>query len=239
MSLPLKIDAVISQFHRDKIGNPHKLKNKSICRVFINLIRGAHLPDPAVSIHDRHPVRNGQGNLLIVGHVEDGHPRALLKLFDLKPHLFPEVCIQVAEGLIEEHDLRLRHQGPCQGDPLLLPSGKLVGQPVLQASKVDLLQGTLRPGGRLTFFNPLNRQGVNDVLESSLMGPDGVVLKNDPDLSRLGGKMNLPGSARDKRLADEEIPIGRVLKTCNQPYSDCLPATGGTQKGKTFAVAER
>jgi hypothetical protein len=38
---------------------------------------------------------------------------------DLEAHLFSEVCVEVAEGLVEQQDLA-RRPGVRPGDPLLL-----------------------------------------------------------------------------------------------------------------------
>jgi hypothetical protein len=59
---------------------------------------------------------------LVVGDVEGGDAERLVQTSDLEAHFLTKVCIQVAQGLVEQQNLGLDDQGPRHGDPLLLTS---------------------------------------------------------------------------------------------------------------------
>jgi hypothetical protein len=85
----------------------------------IDLTRGAHLLDPT-GVHHRHPVRHGQGLLLVVRHVDEGHAHRLLYALQLDLELAANLEVERAERLVQQQDLGLHHERASEGHPLLL-----------------------------------------------------------------------------------------------------------------------
>ena len=57
-----------------------------------------------------------------MGHIDGGDSQPALELLDNRPHLYPELCVQVGQGLIHQQYAGLYDKGPCKGHPLLLSS---------------------------------------------------------------------------------------------------------------------
>ena len=57
--------------------------------------------------------------------------------------------IEGGGGLVEQHDLRLHDEGPCDGHALLLPAGQLTGIGADLVNQADTSQHLARPLVRL------------------------------------------------------------------------------------------
>ena len=222
----------------DEVRNPHEPEDKAVGRLLVDLVGRPHLPDRPLPVHDGDPVGEGQGHLLVVRHVEDGHAGLALELLDLEPHLLPEVGVEVAQRLVEEHDLGPGDEGPGQGDPLLLPSRELVGQPLFQAREVDLPDRLAGPSGGLFPGNLLDLERVGDVVEDALVGPDRVVLKDDADPPRLRREVNLLDGARDERAADEDLPLVGLFEAGDEAEDHGLAAARGAEEREALPVPD-
>ena len=91
-------------------------------RVDADILRGVELADRP-PVHNQDPVGEGEGLLLVVGHVDHGRAEALLQRFQLGPHGEARRHVQRGHRLVKEHDLRAQGQRPRDGDPLLLAAG--------------------------------------------------------------------------------------------------------------------
>ena len=74
-------------------------------------------------VQNGNPVGESQGLLLVMGDVYGGNAQILLQLPNFGPHLDPDFGIQVAQGFVEQKDIRVQDQSPGQGHPLLLSAG--------------------------------------------------------------------------------------------------------------------
>ncbi|CAN4037398.1 Transposase and inactivated derivatives, partial [Dysosmobacter welbionis] len=90
-----------------------------------NVGGGALLQQLAVC-HEEDPAAHLPGKAHLVG--DHHHSHALLGqlLHDLQ-HLAHHLRVQGGGGLVKEHNLRLHHQCPDNGNPLLLAAGELDG----------------------------------------------------------------------------------------------------------------
>src|SRR5262249_20738164 len=79
--------------------------------------RSGLLDDPLAQ--DRDAIRQAERLDLIVRDEEDREIEALLEQLDLDAHLFAQLRVEVAEGLVEEEQARLRDDRARQGDALL------------------------------------------------------------------------------------------------------------------------
>jgi hypothetical protein len=71
-------------------------------------------------VHDDDAVAHGHGLDLVVGDVDHGGLQAVVQLGDFCAHLDAELGVEVGEGLVEEEDLGLAHDGAAHGDALAL-----------------------------------------------------------------------------------------------------------------------
>jgi hypothetical protein len=69
------------------------------------------------------PVSHRHGLGLVMSHIDHRCLQPLVKLRDLGPHLNPQLCIQVAQWLVEQEYLRAPYDRPPYGYPLALATG--------------------------------------------------------------------------------------------------------------------
>ncbi len=64
-----------------------------------------------------------------MGHVDHGGTQVLMKAFELRTHLDPQLGIQIRERLIHQKSSGISHQRTPQGNSLLLASGQFTRSP--------------------------------------------------------------------------------------------------------------
>ena len=82
------------------VGLADEIGHEGVGGLVINVLRAAHLLDGA-ALHHHHGVRHGEGFLLVVGDVDEGDLQALLDALELDLHLFAQLEVQRAEGLVQ------------------------------------------------------------------------------------------------------------------------------------------
>ena len=97
---------------RDEVVDPDEIRHKGIGGPFVKVPRGAELLDHS-PVDDGDAVREGEGFLLVVGHVDGGYGEFFLELSDFGTHLEADLGVEIAEGFIEEQHVRV--QGPGHG----------------------------------------------------------------------------------------------------------------------------
>ena len=80
----------------------------------------------AAVAHDHDAVGERQRLVLAVGDEEGGDPQPLLQVAHLLAQALAQVLVEAGEGLVEEQDLRLEHEGAGERHPLLLAAGELM-----------------------------------------------------------------------------------------------------------------
>jgi hypothetical protein len=143
------------------------------------------LLDAAVP-HHRHPVRQRERFLLVVGHVDGGDSQGLLQEADLLAHLLADLGVQVRQGLVEQEDVGVQDQRTGQRHPLLLAARELAGVAVLQPPQVHLAQAALQPLGDLGGGQLAQPQAVGDVAAHGHVRPQRVVLEHHADVPLVG-----------------------------------------------------
>jgi len=99
-------------------------------------------------VQDRQPVAQGLGLVHVVGGEDHRAPFALDPPHHV-PQAAPGLGVQPGGGLVQEHQLRIVHQGQGQGQPLLLAAGQggVVGVGlVLELDQLQQLAGAAVPG---------------------------------------------------------------------------------------------
>ncbi len=97
-------------------------------------------------------------------------------------HLFPGSLIQIAGRFIRQHQGRTVHQGACDGDPLLLTSGELVGIGGTALAQIHGFQHLLDLVVHLPLWIAVQLQRQGDVLRGGEGGYqiEELVDKTDP-----------------------------------------------------------
>ena len=90
----------------DEVLGLEKFRHEAGARTVEDFLHAAKLSDFS-RVHDRHPVRDGESFVLIVGDHDEGHSKALLDLPQLHLHLDPQGGVERAHGLIKQEDFWL------------------------------------------------------------------------------------------------------------------------------------
>jgi hypothetical protein len=75
--------------------------------------------------NDGDAIAHGESLLLIMGDEDEGDTEVFLKLLELRAHLGAKFCVQRAQRLVQQEDLRFADDGTCQRHTLALASGEL------------------------------------------------------------------------------------------------------------------
>src|SRR5680860_1437912 len=102
----------------EDIHVPNKSRYKRRRRAPIHRLRLFVLLTPA-TVHYGDTARQGKSLFNIVSNKYSSNSNLCLQIPNSFPHLFPKICVQIAERLIKQQHPRLQHQCSCQGDALL------------------------------------------------------------------------------------------------------------------------
>ena len=158
-------------------------------------------------------------------HINGGEPGFLADAPDLRAHFEPQFGVQVRERLVEQQASGPNDQRPGQGDPLLLPAGKLVDRPRGVAFHAHRSQGLghARPDRLRT--GPPFLQAERHVFRDALMRPEGVVLEHHAGVTKVGGE------ARDVLGAETDTAgIGKIKPGQTAQKGRLSAAAGAEQK---------
>ena len=115
--------------------------------------------------------------------------KVVIAQFPLQPlefgtHAFAQFRIEIAEGLIQQQQIRLLHQCPRQSHALLLSAAQLGRRPFVKTAESD------QSSARATLLRmivelccPAALNGKGHIVEHVQMGPDRVGLKDHADIS--------------------------------------------------------
>lgn len=167
------------------------------------VVRDAPLP------HHQRPVGQQQGLVHVMGDQEHGAAAPLPELGDELLRLDPGQGVQRAEGLVEQQQIGLAHQGPGQRSALSLPAGQRLGPRPGPLRQPDLRQRPLRHGA----FG-LARQPEQDVAPDPLPRHQARGLEGDrASAGHQDGARDLPVEPREHpqqgRLAAAAAPEQR------------------------------
>ncbi len=167
-----------------------------------------------------------------MGHVDERDPDLLLDSLELDLHLFPELQVERAEGLIEEEDRRPVHERPGEGDALGLAAGDLVRAAVLEAGQLHQVEHLGDPGLDVGVRNLLTAEAEGDVLVDRQVGKESVVLEDRVDVPLVRRE---PG---DVAALELDLTRGRLLEPADHPEGRGLAAAGRTEEAEELALAD-
>ncbi len=87
--------------------------------------------------------------------------------------------------------------------------------------------------------HPLDLQGVNDILVDRLVGPNGIVLEDNPNPSLLGRDVDFSGRRGNEPIANADLAAVGLLEPGDQSQDDGFAAPRGAEEGEAFAVSDR
>ena len=191
-----------------KISQADEIGDKLFSRRLVDFYGRALLNDPAL-IHDRHGIGHGQRFQLIVGDVKSRDAQPLDQFAKLEAGFLAQLCIQVAERLVEQQDTRFFDDRARQGETLLLPAAqerrRAIGSSprVGRASKRGRLYRVF--AGANTYVS--SRAGESHVFENIQVRPNRVGLKHHADVAIIGRHEGSLGGGIDQIVADKNFVL--------------------------------
>ena len=101
-----------------------KARHEQVGWTVVDFLRAAELAYLAI-LHHGNQRAERHGLDLIVRHVHDAGLEPLVQLFDLVPHLYPELGIEIGQRLVEQEQSRIACDRPAHGYALTLPAREL------------------------------------------------------------------------------------------------------------------
>ena len=183
-------------------------------------------------VHDHDPVGHRERLFLVVRDVDEHQAELALEVAQLDAHPQLEQPVEVAERLVEEQRLRLRHEHARQRDALLLPARErprlAVGER-RQADHVERLECQLPP---LLLPDAVHLEAELDVVEHRPVREEREVLED-------GRRRPLVRRQVDERLAvEDDVALGRELVTADHPQRRRLAAARRAEQDDVLAVVD-
>ena len=169
-----------------------------------------------------------------MSHVHGGGPDLPLEPFQLVPGGVAQLGVEVGEGLIEEKDLGIPHEGATEGDALALPARELARITVEVAGDAEHIG---RPPDLLRDLgarHPDRLEGKGDVLSDGPVGVEGVALEDHRDPPGPGRHVPVHALARDEDLARRG-----TLQPRDHAEQGRLAAAGGAEQDEQLALTDR
>ena len=94
----------------------------------------------------------------------------------------PVLLVEVAGGLVGQHQARVLGQGAGDGDALLLAARELVGKNIAPVGQADALQQVEGAGGDVASTRPASSAGQADVLEHGEGGDQVEELEDEAEV---------------------------------------------------------
>src|SRR2546430_979388 len=141
---------------------------------------------------------------------------------------------QVCQGLIQEKDLGIPHQGAAQGDALALPAGELARVAIEVSGDAEHLGGPPHLLLDLLAGRPARLEREGDVLEYGAVRVEGVALEHHGDPAGPGGHV-----AVHALVPDVDLARGGSLEPGDHAQQRRLPRAGGAEQDEEFAIANR
>src|SRR5215217_534921 len=185
----------------------------------VHLLRRVDLLHLTV-LEDDDPVGHSHGLGLIMGDVDGRHADPVVEFGDLRPHLHPELGVEVGEGLVHQEGFRLADDGPTEGNPLPLAARERLRLPVEEALDGEYPCGLVDTPADLRFVQLPQLEREAHVFPHVHVRVEGVVLEDH---------RNVPLARR--KLVDDLIPYENlaaayVLKAGDHAQGRGLSATG-------------
>src|SRR5918997_1526463 len=128
--------------------------------------------------NEGYAVGENDGLLLVVGDEDGGVAALALEAQDEVPHLFPEVGVERAEGLVEEQEPRVGDEGAGERYPLLLAARELLRRAVGETLHPHAPQGLVDPAPGLPLGGAAHLEADPDVPGDAHVGEEERLLED-------------------------------------------------------------
>ena len=211
-----------------------------------HVLSGRPLEDPlwcvvlldAAVAHHREAIAEREGFGLVVGHEHGGESQPGVQLMDLGAHSVAQASVEVAQRLVEQHQLRTSDQPPGQGDTLLLATAELRGVPVQQLPAIHQAGGLLHPTALHALLDLAGPQRISDVLAYRHVGPQGVGLEHHPGVPLVRREVHPLRRVEHRAVAEGDAPRAGRLQPGEATQRGGLPAPAGTEEDEELTLLD-
>src|ERR687897_2391326 len=197
----------------------------------VHLLRRVYLLYLTV-LEDDDPVGHRHGLCLVVGDVDARCPDSVVQLGDLRPHLHPELGVEVGERLVHKERLRLAHYRPPQSHPLPLATGERLGLPVEETLDGEYPCGLVHPARDLRLIHLAELEGEAHVLPHVHVRVEGVILEDHGYVALARRKVV------DDLISYKDFAVSYVLEAGDHTQGRGLAATGGSDEDYELPVRD-
>src|SRR5215217_185757 len=195
----------------------------------VHLLRRVDLLHLTV-LEDDDPIGHRHGLGLVVGDVDARCPDPVVQLGDLRPHLHPELGVEVGERLVHKERLRLADYGTPEGHPLPLAAGERLRLPVEETLDGENPCGLLHPARDLVLIHLPELEGETHVLPHVHVRVEGVVLEDHRDVPLARRKIV------DDLIPDKDLAAAYILEAGDHTQSGGLPTTRRPDEDDEFPI---
>ena len=169
---------------------------------------------------------------LVMGHVHRGGPQPLVEAAQLRPHLHPQLGIQIRQWLVHQERLGLAHDGSTHRHPLTLTTRERLGLAVQELRDLQDLGGFVHPRVDLRLRHLAEFQPERHVVVHRHVRIEGVVLEHHRDIPILGRHIV------DEFVPDVHLALGDLLEPGDHPQNRRLSTTGRTDQNEELRVLD-
>ncbi len=180
----------------------------------------------------RHPIRHGQRLALIVGDVHHGDAEAFVQVLDLHLHLLAQLLVQRAQGFVHQHQLRLEHQRPGEGNTLLLATRELRRIAIAETLQLDHRQRALDPLLDVRLGHAAHAERKRQVLRHGHVRKQRVVLEHHAHVALVRWHVV------DRPAIEEDFPRRGRLEASQHHQAGGFARAGRPEQGEEFAAAD-
>jgi hypothetical protein len=159
-------------------------------------------------------------------------PQLVLEAGHGRPHLHPQLGVQVGERLIHQERLRAADDGPAHGDALALAAGQVGRLAVQQRGELQQLGRPVDLAVDLGPVGPVQLEPEGHVLSHRHVRVQGVGLEHHGDVAVLGGELV------DHPAADADLALGDVLQPGDHVQAGRLSAARRADQDHELAVVD-
>ena len=196
-----------------------------------HFLRRANLLNEAI-LHNDNPVAQSHSLGLVVGNVNEGGVDALTQLNQLGTHLVTQLCVQVTQRLVHQHNLGVTNDGTTNGNTLTLTTGQSLGLTAQVLGDVQNLGGFLHLAVDFVLGSMAKLQSKSHVIINSHVGVQRIVLEDHGDITVLGGNII------HQTVADVQLAAGNVFQAGNHTQCGGLTTAGRANQNDEFLVGD-
>jgi hypothetical protein len=167
-----------------------------------------------------------------MGHVDHRIPQLLMKLGDLDPHGYPQFCVEIGQGFIEQEHLGISHNRPTDGDALTLPAGELRGFAIHEGVELQDAASRINTFGNLALRPASDAQPEAHIVAHAHVRIERVVLEHHGDPA--GGSVDIV----DNFAFNAQVTRCDLLQAGDHPQQRGLATAGRPDKDTELAMLD-